>query len=318
MVNGDTVEISKEAFEKYRAANSSAESPANAMNSNSVPSRWKLQATTTVITLPTSYGRFNEGGDYSTSVPVNFEHSIYSSQKDFVKAGIINQDYVDQFNSILKNAKGDLKSSDAVFMAALNKYAELKNSISSGNSPDKQTQIEQLENSLNWSVGTSLNSFAKEMTCINVVSYKLNSAKSIEDPQFGWAYLDGGNANDLFTVNNAFYKTATNIVFSAAKLIEKGIDYINNNPYDPNNSTDRSKLLAAMNNGTDDSDSSNLSLSTLTSVISTFRGFFTAPDQVVKSNADKLAADAPSKDIGEVYLGIKKRLELTSSLEGRR
>jgi len=72
-----------------------------------------------------------------------------------------------------------------------------------------------------------------------------------------------------------------------------------------------------MNNGTDDADSSNLSLSTLTGVISTFRGFFTASDQVVLSNAEKLAANAPSSDIGEVYLSMKKRLELVFSLEGR-
>jgi len=146
------------------------------------------------------------------------------------------------------------------------------------------------------------------MTCINVVAYKANSAKNMEDVKIGWTFLDGGNADELFTVNNPFYKTATNIVFSAAKLIEKGIDYINNNQYDPKNSADASKLPAAMNNGTDDADSSNLSLSTLTGVISTFREFITASDQVVLSNADKLAANAPSSDIGEVYLSIKRRL----------
>lgn len=34
--------------------------------------------------------------------------------------------------------------------------------------------------------------------------------------------------------------------------------------------------------------------------------FITAPDQAVLSNAGKLAANAPSGDIGEVYLGIMK------------
>jgi hypothetical protein len=277
-----------------------------------------------LVTRPTSYGRFNEGGDYSTSVPVNFHHTSFDfgtgapvSVDDFVQKGIINQDYVNQFNTILKDSNGNLKSGDTVFVAALNKYAELKNSISASNSPDAETQIEQLENSLNWSVGTSLNSFAKDMTVINVVAYKANSAKNIEDVKIGWTFLNGGNGDDLFTVNNSFYKTATNIVFSAVKLIDKGIDYINNNQYDPKNLADASKLLAAMNNGTDDADSSNLSLSTLTGVISTLRGFITAPDQVVLSNADKLAANAPSSDIGEVYSSIKKRLELIFSLEGR-
>lgn len=297
--NIDTVEISKEAIEKFAASHNNI----NVM---------------TPISLPASYGRFNEGGNYSTSVPVNFSHSIFDvSVDDFVQKGIINQDYVNQFNTILKDSNENLKSGDTVFIAALNKYAELKNSILASNSPDAETQIKQLENSLEWSVGTSLNQFASDMTSINLVFYKINSATNIEDIKIRGTMLDGGKGDDLFTVNNAFYKTATNIVFSAAKLIEKGIDYINDNQYDPKNPADTSKLLAAMNNGTDDADSSNLSLSTLTGVISTFRGFITAPDQVVLSNADKLAAYAPSSDIGEVYLSIKKRLELIFSLEGK-
>lgn len=134
--NGDTVEISKEAMEKSKAAGTVA------MNDNPVPTTWKLQVANTAVPLPASYGRFNESGDYSTSAPVNFVYTAFSSQEDFVKAGIINQDYVNQFNSILKNSNGDLKSGDAVFIAALNKYAQLKNSISASNSPDAETQIE--------------------------------------------------------------------------------------------------------------------------------------------------------------------------------
>ena len=306
-INTDTLDLSIEALEKLAAEQAAY-----------------YREPVELVTYPTSYGRFNEGGDYSTSVPVNFHHTSFDfgsdvsvSVDDFVQKGIINQDYVNQFNTILKDSNENLKSGDTVFIAALNKYAELKNSISASNSPDAETQIKQLENSLEWSVGTSLNQFASDMTSINLVFYKTNSATNIEDIKIRGTMLDGGKGDDLFTVNNAFYKTATNIVFSAAKLIEKGIDYINDNQYDPKNPADTSKLLAAMNNGTDDADSSNLSLSTLTGVISTFRGFITAPDQVVLSNADKLAANAPSSDIGEVYLSIKKRLELIFSLEGK-
>lgn len=296
--NIDTVEISKEAIEKFAASHNNI----NVM---------------TPISYPTSYGRFNEGGDYSTSVPVNFHHTSFDfgsdvsvSVDDFVQKGIINQDYVNQFNTILKDSNENLKSGDTVFIAALNKYAELKNSISASNSPDAETQIKQLENSLEWSVGTSLNQFASDMTSINLVFYKTNSATNIEDIKIRGTMLDGGKGDDLFTVNNAFYKTATNIVFSAAKLAEKGIDYINNNQYDPENSDDAAKLLAAMNNGTNDADSSNLSLSTLTDVISTFRDFVSAPNQVVINNADNLAQNAPSSDIAAVYTNIKNRLNL--------
>lgn len=306
-INTDTLDLSTEALEKLAAKQAASYREVE------------------VITYPTSYGRFNEGGVYSASVPVNFSHTSFdyygpnqsASVDGFIQKGIINQDYVNQFNTILKDSNGQLKSGDAVFTAALNKYAELKNSISAGNSPDAETQIEQLGKSLEWAVGTSLNQFAADVSQINVVAYKANSAKNIKDVKLGFTFLDGGKGDDLFTVNNAFYKTATNIVFSAAKLIEKGIDYINNNQYDPKNSEDASKLLAAMNNGTDDTDSSNLSLSTLTGVISSLRGFIYAPDQVVLSNADKLAANAPSSDIGEVYSSIKKRLEFIFSLEGK-
>ncbi len=304
-INTDTLDLSIEALEKLAAEQAAY-----------------YREPVELVTYPTSYGRFNEGGDYSTSVPVNFPHTSFDfgsdvSVDDFVQKGIINQDYVNQFNTILKNSNGDLKSGDAVFIAALNKYAELKNSISASNSPYAETQIKQLENSLEWSVGTSLNQFAWDMTSINLVFYKANSAKNIEDIKIRGTMLDGGKGDDLFTVDNAFYKTATNIVFSAAKLIEKGIDYINDNQYDPKNSADASKLLAAMNNGTDDADSSNLSLSTLAGVISTFRGFITAPDQVVMSKAGNLASNAPSSDIGAVYLSIKKRVELMLSANGK-
>ena len=92
--NGDTVEISEEALEKLAKAGIVATPP----------------TTMTATPFPISYGRFNEGGDYSNSPPVNFLHAPFgeSSTKDyFVKNGIINQDYVKQFDSILKDAKGN-------------------------------------------------------------------------------------------------------------------------------------------------------------------------------------------------------------------
>ncbi|HEY5561674.1 MAG TPA: hypothetical protein VIK72_07960 [Clostridiaceae bacterium] len=297
--NGDTVEISKEAkevMEKLAAKNKGI-----AM---------------TVTSLPTSYGWFGEDrGNVSTSAPVNFIHAVnfpeFSSQDYFVKNGIINQDYVNQFNSILKDSNGNLKSGDSVLQDALNKYAELKNSISNSNLPDAESQIKQLENSLNWSVGTSLNEFANDMTQSNTLLVK-SPDYSAENKTYKEIYSDGRstNLNELFSVDNPSYVTATNIVFSAAKLAEKGIDYINNNQYDPENLYDASKLLSAMNNRTNDADSSNLSLSTLTNVISTFRGFVTAPNQVVMSEADNLASNAPSSDISAVYISLKNRIKL--------
>ena len=292
----DTVEISKEAIEKLAASKNSG-------------------IIMTPVAYPTSYGRFNEGGAYSTSVPVNFPHSIFDvsdvSLDDFVQKGVVNQDYVSQFDSILKDSNGNLKSGDNVLIAALNKYAELRSSISASNLPDAEVQIEQLENSLEWSVGTSLNQFACDMTQSN--TFVVKSPTYAEDKKIYIMMCDGGNMADLFTVNNPAYKTAVNIVFSAAKLIEKGIDYINDNQYNPKNPEDTVTLLSAMNNGTNDTDSSNLSLSTLTDVISTFRNLVTAPDQVVLSEADKLAANAPSSDIGAVYLNIENGVNLMLS-----
>ena len=290
--NIDTVEISKEAIEKFAASHNNI----NVM---------------TPISIPNSYGQFDEDrGNFSTSAPANFLHSTFDvSQYDFVQKGIINQDYVNQFNTILKDSNGNLKSGDNVLLAALNKYAELKNSISASNSPDAETQIEQLENSLNWSVGTSLNKFAYDMTQSNT-SFVKSPDYSAENKLLWIMYSDGTKAKNIFSVDNSSYITATNIVLSAAKLTEKGIDYINNNQYDPKNSEDASKLLSAMNNRTNDADSSNLSLSTLTNVISTFRGFVTAPNQVVMSEADNLASNAPSSDIAAVYISLKNRIKL--------
>lgn len=288
----DTVEISKEAMEKFAAAQNNIK-------------------VITPILIPNSCGQFNEDkGNFSTSAPANFLHSTFDvSQADFVQKGIISQDYVNQFNAILKDSNGNLKSGDDVFLAALNKFAELKNSISASNSLDAKTQIEQLGNSLNWSVGTSLNKFANDMTQSNT-SFVKSSDYSAENKSFCIMYSDGTRAKNIFSVDNSSYKTATNIVLSAAKLTEKGIDYINNNQYDPENSEDASKLVSAMNNGTNNTDSSNLSLSTLTNVISTFRGFVTVPDQVVRSEADNLASNAPSSDIAAVYIGLKNRINL--------
>ena len=292
---GDTLNISTEAIEKLAASKN------NDVN-------------ITPISLPTSYGEFNEdGGNFSTSAPVNFFHTSFaglSSQDDFVELGIINQDYVSQFNSILKDSKGNLKSGDNVLLATLNKYAELKTSISDSNLPDAESQIRQLENSLNWSVGTSLNKFANDMTQSNTLLVK-SPDYSAKNKEYAMMYGDGTIAKQsIFSVDNSSYRTATNIVFSTAKIIEKGIDYLNNNQYNPKKSEDASKLISAMNNGTNDADSSNLSLSTLTNVISTFRDFVFAPDQVVINNADKLAKKAPSSDIAAVYTNIKNRLNL--------
>lgn len=301
--NMDTVEISKEAREELTKF-AASQNNINVM---------------TPVSYPTSYGRFNEDGTFSTSAPVNFSHTSFDglltkndSQDYFAQKGIINQDYVNQFNTILKDSNGDLKSGDNVLLAALNKYAKLKNSISASNLPDAETQIEQLGNSLKWSVGTSLNKFANDMTQTN--TFVVKSPTYTEDNKIYIMMCDGGRiADDLFSVNNSSYKTATNIVFSAAKLTEKGVDYINNNQYDPENSEDASQLLSAMNNGTNDTDSSNLSLSTLTDVISTFRSFVYAPDQVVMSEADNLAQNAPSSDIAAIYINMKNRLNLMLS-----
>ena len=292
---GDTLNISTEAIEKLAASKN------NDVN-------------ITPISLPTSYGEFNEdGGNFSTSAPVNFFHTSFaglSSQDDFVELGIINQDYVSQFNSILKDSKGNLKSGDNILLATLNKYAELKTSISNSNLPDAESQIRQLENSLNWSVGTSLNKFANDMTQSNTWGVK-GPNYTAKNNECSMVYSDGTKAYDtIFSVVNSSYRTACNIVFSAAKIIEKGIDYINNNQYDPKNSEDASKLVLAMNNGTNDADSANLSLSTLTDVISTFRDFVSSPDQVVLKNADNLAKNAPSSDIATVYTNIKNILIL--------
>jgi len=291
--NIDTVEISKEAIEKF----------ADSHNNINVM---------TPISIPNSYGQFDEDrGNFSTSAPANFLHSTFDvSQYDFVQKGIINQDYVNQFNTILKDSNGNLKSGDNVLLVALNKYAELKNSISNSNLPDEESQIKQLGNSLNWSIGTSLNKFANDMTQSNTLLVK-SPAYSAENKEYAMMYGDGTiTKQSIFSVDNSSYRTATNIVLSAAKIIEKGIDYINNNQYDPENSDDAAKLLAAMNNGTNDADSSNLSLSTLTDVISTFRNFVSAPNQVVINNADNLAKNAPSSDIAAVYTNIKNRLNL--------
>mgnify|MGYP001579032893 CR=1 FL=1 len=296
--NGDTVHISKEA--KEALAKLAAKNKCIAMAATS---------------LPTSYGQFNENGNFSTSAPVNFIHAVnfpdFSSQDYFDKNDIINQDYVNQFNSILKDSNGNLKSGDSVLHDALNKYAELKNSISDSNLPDVKNQIEQLENSLNWSVGTSLNKFASDMTLSNTILVK-SPDYSAENKTYKMIYSNGSstNPNELFSVDNPTYVTATNIVFSAVKLAEKGIDYINNNQYDAQNSDDTAKLLVAMNNGTNDADSSTLSLSTLTDVISTFRDFASGPDQVRINNADNLAKNAPSSDIATVYTNIKNILNL--------
>ena len=153
----DTVDLSREAIEKLAASKNSG-------------------IVMTPVAYPTSYGRFNEGGAYSTSVPVNFPHSIFDvsdvSLDDFVQKGVVNQDYVSQFDSILKDSNGNLKSGDNVLIAALNKYAELRSSISASNLPDAEVQIEQLENSLEWSVGTSLNQFACDMTQSNTFVVK--------------------------------------------------------------------------------------------------------------------------------------------------
>lgn len=265
--------------------------------------------------FPTSYGRFNEGGDFSNSPPVNFLHGLFdeSSDKDyFVENGIINQDYVNQFDSLLKDSKGNLKSGDDVIQNALNKYMELKNRVLNSNSTDAENQIGQIENSLNWSVGTSLNAFASGMTQSNTWLVRTPTYNVDKRDYYLTSFSNGGitttSPDELFSVNNSTYVTATNIVFSAAKLIEKGIDYINNNQYDPENSDDAEKLLEVMNNGTNDADSSNLSLSTLTNVISTFRDFIYAPDNFVLSNANKLAQDAPSSDIAAIYTNMKDRL----------
>lgn len=300
--NGDTVKISQEALEAVKKLAASQNNTGMAV---------------TATSLPTSYGYFNEDkGGFSTSPPVNFHHMSsgeLSSQEDFVQKGIINQDYVNQFNSILKDGNGNLKSEDKILQAALNKYAELKNSISNSNWPDAENQLKQLENSLNWSIGTSLNQFANDMTQSNTLLVK-DSTYTVDNKTYGiykMMYGDGSLADqDIFSVDNSSYKTATNIVFSAAKLIEKGIDYINNNQYDPKNSDDASKLISAMNSGTNDADSANLSLSTLTNVISTFRGFVHASNRFVMDNADKLAQNAPAEDIAAVYTNIKNRLNL--------
>ncbi|WP_446897217.1 hypothetical protein ACSVC9_09310 [Clostridium sp. LBM24168] len=288
----DTVEISKEAIEKLAAKN-----------------RGIIM---TPILIPKSPGQFSEDrGNFNTSAPANFPHCAFNgaSQDDFVQKGIINQDYVNQFNTILKDSNGDLKTGNNVFVAALNKYAALKSSISASNLPNAETQIQQLENSLEWSVGTSLNKFANDMTQSNTTFVK-SPDYSAEKRTLWIMYSDGTKAENIFSDDNSSYTTAVNIVLSAAKLTEKGIDYINNKQYDPQNSEDASKLLSAMNNGTNDKDSSNLSLSTLTGVISTFRNFVAAPNQTVINNADNLAKNAPSSDIAAVYISLKNRIEL--------
>lgn len=148
------------------------------------------------------------------------------------------------------------------------------------------------------------------MTQSNTLLVK-SSTYTVDNKTYKMMYGDGRITDQsIFSVDNSSYKTATNIVFSAAKLIEKGIDYINNNQYDLKNSDDASKLLSAMNNGTNDADSSNLSLSTLINVISTFKGFVFATNQVVISNADNFVQNAPSSDIAAVYTNIKNRLNL--------
>ncbi|MDR3565750.1 MAG: hypothetical protein P4N59_30520 [Negativicutes bacterium] len=299
-MNADAVEISQAGLKLFDTSNLPA-----APTDDPDYTAWCAQQyspTMSVTAMPTTFGYFGNGT--SLSQPVNFKALSYdeiqnpcqaATQNDYVNAGVINEDYVTQFNAILKDSKGDLRLGDNVLQNALSKYAELKDSISNSNSPDANLKIQQLENSLSWAVGTSLNRFGADMT----------NSKS-----YNWMYGDGSIAKaDPFTYDNSAYKTATNIVFSAAKLVEKGISYINDNQYDPKDSADVSKLLSAMNRGTNDTDSSNLSLSTLNNVISTFKSFELAPNSYILNNAGKAAQNAPTSDIAAVYTNMKYLIE---------